>query len=161
MPTNDWNNRILTRFSKLLPELQQYIVKLHATDYAYVNTRLLAKAVIDYFEDIEKLKLFEGMTRANEAKVYAYEAFWLLRRKPVQIVVQKLPSEVGLYINEFIVSAMLISRMYEEAGIKKSGTDQERMRFFALLFYNFKYRQYDQKSLEVMIEAFLLGHKAS
>ena len=101
------------------------------------------------------------MTRANEAKVYAYEAFWLLRRKPVQIVVQKLPSEVGLYINEFIVSAMLISRMYEEAGIKKSGTDQERMRFFALLFYNFKYRQYDQKSLEVMIEAFLLGHKAS
>ncbi len=160
MQTDDLNQRILSRFSKLLTEIQQYVVLLHAADYAYVNTQLLVKAIIDYFEDIEKLKLFEGMDRANEAKIYAYEAFWLLRRKPVQIVTQNLHAEVGLYINEFIVSAMLISRMYEEAGIKRNGTDNKRMRFFTLLFYNFKYRQYDQKSLEVMVEAFLLGHIA-
>ncbi len=160
MQTDDLNQKILSRFSKLLTELQQYIVLLHATDYAYVNTQLLVKAIIDYFEDIEKLKLFEGMDRVNEAKIYAYEAFWLLRRRPVQIVTQSLPAEVGLYINEFIVSAMLIARMYEEAGIKRTGTNGERMRFFALLFYNFKYRYYDQKGLEVMVEAFLLGHNA-
>lgn len=160
MQTDDWNNRIVSRFSKLLSEIQYYVSTLHAADYAYVNTQLLVKAVIDYFEDIEKLKLFEGMGRVNEAKVYAYEAFWLLRRKPVQIVAQRLPSEVGLYINEFIVSAMLISRMYGEAGIQKRSTDKDRMRFFELLFYNLKYRQYDQKTLELMIEAFLLGNKA-
>ena len=85
MQTDDLNQRILLRFSKLLTELQQYVVLLHATDYAYVNTQLLVKAIIDYFEDIEKLKLFEGMDRANEAQIYAYEAFWLLRRKPIQM----------------------------------------------------------------------------
>ena len=90
MQTDNLNQKILSRFSKLLTEMQQYVKSLHAANYAYVNTKLLAKAIIDYFEDIEKLKLFEGMDRINESKIYAYEAYWLLRRNPIQVVSQEL-----------------------------------------------------------------------
>ncbi len=121
------------------------------------HVKLLGRAIRDYFEDIEKLKVFEGMKRANEAKIYAYETFWLLRRKPVQIITSADIPEAGLFLNEFICASMMVSRMFTEANKDLSGIDPRRGRFIDLLFYNFKYRLYTQKSLELMAEAFFLG----
>ena len=110
-------DKMMSRFESLYNEIQAYIVKCHAESYAQINNKLLGKAVVDYFEDIEKLKIFEGMQKVNEAKIYAYETFWLLRRKPIQISNDKNIPEAGLYLNEFIFAAMMTSKMYEEAGI--------------------------------------------
>ena len=157
MSNTDIKKKMLARFESLYNEIQTYIEKCRADSYAQINYKLLGKAVVDYFEDIEKLKLFEGMKKVNEAKIYAYETFWLLQRKPIQISNGKDIPEAGLYLNEFIYAAMMTSKMYEEAGISIKEPNQERLRYIRLLFYNFKYRQYTQKTLELSAEAFFLG----
>ena len=159
MNNNDFSKRILNRFSALYVEIQEYITRCGAAGYARINVKLLGKALVDYFEDIERLKLYEGMERVNEAKVYAYQTFWLMRRKPIQIIEQKDFPETGLYLNEFIFACMLVSAMYKEAGLDTGKKDKRRMDFIDLLEYNFKYRTYTQKSLELMVEAFLLSNK--
>ena len=62
-----------------------------------------------------------------------------------------------LYINELAVALMLITKMAEEAGVKLESSNTELIKFFDLLYYNLQYREYNQKSLELMIEAFYLG----
>lgn len=154
---DDLNERMLSRFHNLYKELSEYIMMCGAANYAHVNVKLLGGAIRDYFEDIERLKAFEGMKRANEAKIYAYETFWLLRRKPIQLITSYDIPETGLCLNEFICASMMVSRMFTEAGKAISNMDSKRMDFINLLFYNFKYRLYTQKSLELMAEAFFLG----
>ncbi len=157
MNDSDLNSRMRNRFSSLYTQIQEYILKLGAGNYAQINVKLLGKAILDYFEDIERLKLYEGINRINEAKIYAYQSYWLLRRKPVQIINTSGIPDVGNYLNEYIIAFMLISSMYKEAGISISSPDPKRLSFLRLLIYNFKYREFTQKSLELMIEAFFLA----
>ena len=44
---------------------------------------------MDYFADIQRLKDFHGIELANKNKIVAYEAHWILRRKPIQIVKER------------------------------------------------------------------------
>ena len=103
--------RMKSRFSSLYREIQEYILKFGAGNYAQINARLLGKAVLDYFEDIERLKAFEGMDRINEAKIYSYQAYWLMRRKPIQIANSLDIPEVGTYLNEYIFAIMFLTRL--------------------------------------------------
>ena len=159
MNEEDLNARMMKRYRTLHSELQEYIIKFGAANYAYISAKLLGKAIIDYMEDIERLKAFEGMSRINEAKIYAYQTYWLLRRKPVQIINSGDIPEVGNYLNEYICAALLVAKMYREVGVQISDVNEQRLRFIRLLVYNFKYRTYTQKSLELMIEAFMLQNK--
>ena len=156
---DDLNARMRSRFSCLYREMQEYLMRCGAANYAQINVKLLGKAIRDYFEDIERLKSFEGIEKINEAKIYAYEVFWLLRRKPIQIVNSADIPEIGLYLNEFICASMMVSRMYKEARVNIDGIDPNRIAFIDLLYYNFKYRLYTQKSLELLVEGFFLGCK--
>ncbi len=110
-----------SRFSALFRKMEEYLRMCGAMEYAYINHRLLAKAVVDYFDDIERLKYYEGIERINEAKIYAYQTYWLLRRKPIQIVSPTVSAEILLYLNEFILACMMISDIYGEAGCFQPG----------------------------------------
>jgi hypothetical protein len=158
MNDNNLNAKMWHRFSSLYDEILGYVRKCGAETYAWINPKLLGKAVIDYYEDIEKLKVFEGMKKINEAKIYAYETYWLLRRKPIQIINQNTP-EGSLYLNEFIFAVMMVTKLYKEAGLSIQKANSHRMDYISLMTYNFKYREYNQKSLELAAEGFLLGCK--
>ena len=158
---DDLNSRMMSRFNSLYEEIREYLLRCGAANYAQINVRLLSAATRDYFEDIERLKSFEGMERANEAKIYAYETFWLLRRKPIQLINSADIPETGLYLNEFVYASMMTAKMYSEAGLTAEGIDRKKIAFIDLLFYNFKYRLYTQKSLELLAEAFFLGCQTS
>lgn len=140
-------------FRELLFQMQAIIKELHLEDKVQVNTLLLGKAIIDYMEDVERLEDFSGIT-SNITKTYAYSTFWILRRSPVVPINPAQTGEELLYINERICAAILISKMQKEKGIA-IGTPCEY--FVKLMYYNFKYRLYTPKTLELMIEAYFNG----
>lgn len=148
---------MVNRFQHWLEELQEIIARRGLEDKVQVNGYLLGKAVMDYFEDIDRLKDFEGIDRANETKIYGYHAYWLMKRKPIQFLSAVVDKEQDLYINELACTTMIVSKIYEEKGLDITKGSKELYKFFNLLYYNFKYREYTQKTLEIMINAFFLG----
>lgn len=74
------------RYKNLLIQIQDVLEGLGILDKVEINTDLLGQAVLNYFEDVDRLKDFEGIKRINEDKIYGYETFWLLRDKPIQFI---------------------------------------------------------------------------
>lgn len=146
-----------TRFENLLDQMQEILINMGVIDYVSINTDLLGKAVIDYFEDIDRLKSYEDIARVNVDKIYSYGTYWILRRQPIQIIDQSL-DERFWYINEKVCIAMMIPKMLAEMGISMNEQNPRFKNFLELMYYNFKYRLYTQQTLEFMIEAFFCGY---
>lgn len=144
------------RFKNLLTQIQDVLEALEILDKVKVNTDLLGQAVLNYFEDVERLKAFEGINRTNEDKIYGYETFWLLRDKPIQIIDEDIIYE-NLYINEKVFVLILTSKMLREVGIAPDSENPRLLNFMNLMYYSFKFRLYSQQMLELMISAFFCG----
>lgn len=146
------------RYKNLLIQIQDVLEGLGILEKVTINADLLGQAVLNYFEDVDRLKEFEGINRTNEDKIYGYETFWLLRDKPIQIMDSDMPYEY-LYINEKVFTWILVAKMLREAGIDPDDENQKLMSFLKLIYYNFKFRSFNQQSLELMITAFFCGCK--
>ena len=146
-----------TRFTKLYRQIKSMVNESGFADYVKLDEDILGSAVIDYFEDVDRLKNFSGIPRISVSKIYSYQAFWLLKRKPIQVISDQIADDRCIYINEIIIAMILISDMFAEKGMEAESGNHKIWSFFDLLLYNFKYREYTQKSLELMIEAFFLG----
>lgn len=144
---------------KITMERMQYVIRsLGLEEKLRIDEDRLGRAIIDYFEDIDRLKDFEEIDRVNVAKIYSHSIYWLLRRSPV-IVNEPVPhDERMLFINEIICASMLLMLMCAEAGESPEMGDERTKRYYHLVYYNFKYRQYSQHSLELAVESFLFGH---
>ena len=147
----------VARFRELLSQMQCILKACHFELFVTVNTDVLGKVIIDYFEDIDRLKEFEEIDRVCVSKIYAHEVYWIMRRKPIQITVPHCPDERCLYINELVCAALIVSKMFAEKGIVPPTENVQMMTFFNLLYYNLKYRTFTQHSLELAIESFFLG----
>lgn len=147
---------ITNRYENLLIQVQEVLDKLEIVEKVHISTDLLELSVLDYFEDIARLKNFQNIGRVNVDKIYSYGAYWFLRRKPIQIIDTSL--EVAhVHINEKVCVAITMSKMMAEMKIDPACETQRVENFLHLLNYNFKYRTYTQQSLELMIEAFFCG----
>lgn len=144
------------RYKNLLIQIQDVLEGLGILDKVEINTDLLGQAVLNYFEDVDRLKEFEGINRTNEDKIYGYETFWLFRDKPIQLTSNDIPYEY-LYINEKVFTCILISKMLRDANISPDSKNPRLMPFLKLIYYNFKFRNFTQQSLEMMITAFFCG----
>lgn len=151
---------IKERYMKTLEQIQDVIVALNLMDKVRIDLSLLDQAILSYFEDIDRLKLYEGIDRANVSKIYSYGTFWLLREKPIQIISEELEKKY-VHINERVFSMILVSKILAEADISFTAQNDKLLPFMELLYYNFKYRIFTQKSLELMITAFLTGCRFS
>lgn len=147
---------IKERVTNILTQIQDVLEAMELMDYVNINTQVLGKAIFDYFEDIDRLKKYEGMDKINVEKIYAYETYWLIRRQPIQIVVDDI-DEKYLHINEKVFTFILLAKMFRELNVDYDDTNPRLAKFIELLFYNFKYRLFTQKSLEMMISAFFCG----
>lgn len=148
---------IEVRFNNILQQIQDVLIEMGVIEQVSINTDLLGKAVVDYFEDIDRLKNFEDIPRVNVDKIYSYGIFWILRRHPIQIIDKDL-DEKFWYINEKVCIAIMIPKMLAEMGIDIRWKNPKFESFLDLMYYNFKYRLYTQQSLEFMVEAFFCGY---
>jgi len=140
-----------------LNERLESFVNAQCAGKAEVSGKNLAFALIAYFDDIERIKRFHQITRVNEIKIHAYTAFWILRKKPLQVLQEFEESEA---INELFVTTYLMDFILKD----KTGivlTDAEKKQFDELpknIYYTFKYRHYDAQSIELMLISFLAGY---
>ena len=148
---------IEARFGNLLEQIQDVLIEMGIIDQVTINTELLGKAVVDYFEDIDRLKSFEDIPRVNVDKIYSYGIYWIMRRHPILICDMNL-DERFWYINEKVCIAILIPKLFAEMGMSMQMKNSRFKGFLDLLYYNLKYRLYTQQTLELMIEAFFCGY---
>ena len=76
---------IFNRYRFFFDKMQEYIKERNLESKLAVNETLLQHMIMDYFTDIFRLKMFHKIDRVNKAKIVAYEVYWILRRKPLQI----------------------------------------------------------------------------
>lgn len=148
--------RIQSRFDWVKSLLDDYVKQEELQDKVYVSEDVLNHVIVDFFADIHRLKEFHNIETTHESKVYAYLAFWILKRKPI---ILKQSSEEHVFINEKFVSEFLRSYLFRnpcEVSIldeNKPAVDT----FLATMEYFFKYREYSAQNIELMLLTFNAG----
>ena len=89
------NNFLIEEFGKLKIQerycfvfelLDEFIKSSGFTDDLVISSPILNQVITDYFTDIYRLKAFhKDIKLVNEIKIYSYLAYWICRRKPIQI----------------------------------------------------------------------------
>ena len=149
---------IRRRIEQIALEMKKFLENWNLEDLAYINEMLLTHAIMDYFSDIQRLKDYQKIEHINEVKIKAYETFWLLKRKPLQLK-KELETDKWLYINEkFLLSRLTSFMLQDDINIpmvherKKAFTN-----YLDTLYYYLKFRKTDAQALELMLLAFQAG----
>lgn len=122
------------------------------------NDRILFHAILDYYSDIERLKQFHPVENVRTNKVFAYIAYWILRRKPLQFVTNNI-EETDIFVNERFAMFLVINECLLEGVNYALGVDEQKKfdEYLDFLFYYFKYRECSPQALELLIETFKMG----
>lgn len=143
------------RFTALLTDMNDFITKSGFEGKVIVNELILGYALVDYFEDVRRLKSFHKMDHINSIKIVSYTAYWLLRRQPMQIIEQR---KELLYVNERFVLAYILGFLNDQNKGKILERDNAGLKsFMESLLYHFKYRAVNANYIEMIIAAFLAG----
>ena len=78
--------RVAKRFVYILFKMNLFINQYDLGKKVIINRKMLAEAIHDYFVDTVRTKKFHKIEYTNSEKVYAYMAYWLFRRKPLQVI---------------------------------------------------------------------------
>jgi hypothetical protein len=150
--------KVEARSKWLYSLLDDYIKMRKYEDKVEISEDVLEHVLIDYFVDIDRLKEFADIKKANESKIYAYTCFWLVRHKPLQLK-QGSNSRDLVFVNEEFVVHLLCSYLFSQPDsvpIVNARRDAVDL-FVRTLLYYFKYREYSAKNIELMILAFEAG----
>lgn len=150
--------KIRNRIEQVYGEMQEFLRIYDLEEVAYINRMALDHAVMDYYSDIKRLKDYQRIERVNEIKIKAYETFWLLKRKPLQLLAQ-IEDDRYLYVNEKFLLVRLVSFMLGDR-IRDPFVDEKGKAFrnyLDTLYYYLKFRRCDPQSIELMLLAFEAG----
>lgn len=149
---------IESRIRQISQEMVDFLEVRELSKVAYIHEMALAHAVMDYFSDIQRLKDYQKIDHINEIKIKAYETFWLLQRKPIQLK-EQLEDDRMLYVNEKFLLTRLTSFMLGD-DIYKPLVDEKGIaykNFLDTLYYYLKFRRCDAQAIELMLLAFRAG----
>jgi hypothetical protein len=163
-------NRLNAKYDPLLEEIKSFVVnklKSEKVKNAFVNTNLLRYVVVDYLDDIQRLKDFSGIEKVNSEKEIAYTVHWLLRHKPIQtddctennLVVLTINEEFCVkYVCDYLSAEIKGMPERNKGHIFEMGKESSVLTaFVSQLFYFFSYRTVTAQSIEMCIVAFLAG----
>lgn len=129
-------------------------------DKIVVNDFILMHSLLCYYSDVKRLMDFHHVENVNDYKIIAYESFWLIQRKPIQITIN---DEELIYINEkfvvsFILDFLTTKCKLDLEQISKHSKKQKHLdAFLASLFYHLKYRTLTAQMLEMFLYSFRAG----
>lgn len=151
--------RIIIRYSTLYEYMDSFIKRNKYEDNVMIADSVLNQCIIDYFADIYRLKEFHKIELINYVKIHAYTAYWLLRRKPLQIVKDDIENVNLAFINEKFVASYLVQFLRgEHDNVIIMEEDRPKyMEFVRNLEYCLRYRLVTPQMLETMIEAYQAG----
>ncbi len=143
------------RFIALVEDINEFIKVSGLVNKVKLNELALGYALVDYFEDIRRLKEFHRIQHVNSIKIVSYTSYWLLRRKPIQLLNQ---DKDLIYVNERFVLAYIMDFLSStDKGHLLSRDNSGLKSFSELLFYFLKYRSYGANTLELMLTTFFAG----
>ena len=143
---------ITDRYRYLCDKMWDYINATKQEAVLYVNESLLQQAVMDYFADIYRLKEFHRIEHINITKIVAYEVFWLLRRKPIQLKEKGdvvFPNEG--FLTTFVAHELLVPRETEPLSQEQ---EDIFLKYLVHFNYHLKYRNVDKQCLEAILFSF-------
>lgn len=157
-----------SRFAELQKQIgeflsaAQYISSSEEGDHAECNDRILYHVLLDYYSDIHRLKEFHEIEHTKTDKNIAYLAYWILRRKPIQIdnLVEK---DKDIFINERFVCYMIVYECLQQKQKKSESLKLDEQsaekydKYIDLLLYFLKYRECSAQMIELLIETFKIG----
>lgn len=150
---------IQSRIQQISQEMLDFLKSNELEAIAYIHEMALTHAIMDYFSDIQRLKDYQQIEHVNEIKIKAYETFWLLKRKPLQLKTQ-IEDDRLLYVNEKFLLTRLTSFMLED-DINMPIVGEKSIafkNFLNTLYYYMKFRRCDAQAIELMLLAFKAGH---
>lgn len=152
--------KVEDRYRFLYEKMNEYIKARELEDKLYINEGLLQQAVMDYFADAYRLKTFHELERMDTNKIIAYEAAWLIRRKPL-VPKEDVKDSRLLFANEGFVTVLIAHEIMESFGNEPMDEEEEEhfLEFLEHLHYHLKYRAIDKQELEIMLLAFKTGKK--
>lgn len=150
---------IRSRFEQIYEEMNSFIREQDIMNIVKINGVILMQAVMDYFSDVYRLKMYQNISHINGIKIKAYETFWLIQRKPIQLVEEKLEDDRQIYINEKFVLSRLVCYLLENEIDRPIVEERQKafQNFLDTLYYYLKFRRCDPQSIELMILAFKAG----
>lgn len=149
---------IENRIQQISQEMLDFIEVNELDQVAYIHQMALTHAIMDYFSDVQRLKDYQQIEHVNEIKIKAYETFWLLKRKPIQLK-EQIEDDRLLYVNEKFLLTRLTSFMLDsEINTPMVGEKSIAFKnFLNTLYYYLKFRRCDAQSIELMLLAFKAG----
>jgi benzoyl-CoA reductase/2-hydroxyglutaryl-CoA dehydratase subunit BcrC/BadD/HgdB len=145
-------------YSSLLRMMHNFITKndFEIGKQVSVNRNILKEAVVAFYNDMARMKSYHVIDEPSFEKDDAYKAYWIIRRKPLQVIEEFKDCE---FLNEQFATLFLLSGMVKKKEIndEKKASNPTWKDFRFLLYRNMKYRIVSQQSLELMIEAFFCG----
>lgn len=150
---------IQSRFEQINEEMKIFIKSLNLQDITQINEVVLMQSLLDYFSDVHRLKTYHKIKHINGIKIKAYETFWLLQRKPIQLTVSQMEDDRMIYVNEKFVLSRLASYLLGDDINVPIIEDKRKafQNFLDTLYYYLKFRRCDPQAIELMILAFKAG----
>lgn len=151
--------KIEKRYETLYEYLSAFIKRHKYEGKVIIAESVLNQVVVDYFADIHRLKNFHHIEAINYLKIHAYTGYWILRRKPLQIIEDDPKDVERAFVNEQFVASYLLQYLrgdYTEVII----IENERvsyLEFVKNLEYYLRYRTVTPQMLETMLEAYQAG----
>jgi len=149
---------VKSRIDQLYTEMKTFITTYEFDEFVRIDLPALTHAVMDYFSDIRRLKIYQKIEHANQAKIKAYETFWLLKRHPLNVI-KDVDNDQFAFINEKFLMMRLSCYLMGDK-ITKSIVDDQREtfnNFLEILLYHLKFRDCSPHALELMLLAFEAG----
>lgn len=153
--------KITNRITYLFNFADLFIKEKKIQNKVLLNQSALIHAVMDYFTDIMRLKTFTKSERVNDFKVNSYTCYWLLKRRPLQIVDTDINDEL-VFVNEEFVWTILLSfltaKFPESFPEDLESTSKKCFEGFQkTLYYFLRYRDFTAQSLEIILLSFCAG----
>jgi len=145
-------SEIELRLEFLYRKMLHFIENNDIKDELSISKELTEQLILDYFTDISRLKSFHGIEYENIAKVDGYLCYWILRRKPIQVIGEV--DITNVMVNELFVCNLLIYACLSEVPDPTKYKEEVLSDFRKHLFYHLRFRRVDQQSLELLIFAF-------
>lgn len=153
---------IQSRILQISQEMLNFLSAYELDKVAYIHQMALTHAVMDYFSDIQRLKDYQHIEHINEVKIKAYETFWLLKRKPIQLK-EQIEDDSLLYVNEkFLLQRLTSFLLQDDINVPLVNERKEAFKnFLDTLYYYLKFRHCNAQAIELMLLAFKAGQLVS
>lgn len=151
--------KINHRYTALYSYMEDYIKRHDLQSQTLISQELLDQTVVDYFVDIYRLKDFHDIKKVNDIKIHAYTAYWLIKRKPIQLSVPATDHPELAFVNEKMVTGYLMRFLskdnYDTVILEEK--KQDYLDFVNSFMYLLQYRLITPQMLEALLLAFMAG----